>query len=224
MTQNPYILAADNPAALLALLRTNPSLAPQQDAHGYSLLHAAASYNHIDLLRSLVNEFKVDVNLTDEDGETCLFVTESAAIAKCLVEELGVDYTKANDEGLTAQEAIESDGSFPEVAAYLRSVTAAGTAASAVAALHEQEVQSVNAPPPPLPPNIQMNIATVSEQELDGDAGEPDPEFRRRIDELAAREDFHSEAAQSQLRQLVMDAIEGSNIATQNRDVRRRVD
>lgn len=218
MTQpNPYILAADNPTAVLTLLRADPSIASNQDEHGYSLLHAAASYGHIDLLRALVRDFHADVNLLDEDGETCLFVTESVDIAKCLVEELGVDVARKNDEGFTALESIEADGSFPAVAAYLRQVMG----------LPEQPDTGADAalnPPPPLPPNIKVNLGTVSEQEANAGADEVDPEFKRRIDELAAREDFNSEATQAQLRELVMDAIRGSNINTQDREVRRRMD
>lgn len=216
MTQpNAYVLAADNPQAVLSLLHQNPSIASDQDEHGYSLLHAAASYGHIDLLRALVKEYNVDVNLLDEDGETCLFVTERVDIAKCLVEELGVDYNKANDEGLTARETIETDG-VPEVAAYLREV-------AGIAAPPEQPADALN-PAPPLPPNINVNLGTVSEQEASAGLDEVDTEFKRRIDELASREDFHSEAAQSQLRQLVMDAINGSNIEADGRDVRQRTD
>ncbi|KKK25275.1 ankyrin repeat protein [Aspergillus rambellii] len=220
MTQpNPYILAADNPTALLTLLRSNPTIASGQDEHGYSLLHAAASYGHIELLRALVKEFHVDVNLLDEDGETCLFVTENVDIAKCLVEELGVDYNRTNEEGFTAQESIEGDGSFPQVAAYLRQV--AGIPGTMPDALSPENALN---PAPPLPPNIQVNLGTMSEQEASAGVSEVDPEFKRRIDELAAREDFHSEATQSQLRQLVMDAIQGSNIDTQDKEVRRRVE
>lgn len=107
MAADPFLLAADNSPALLPLLRQHPPKASKQDEHGYSLLHAAASYNHIPLLRSLVNEFDVDVNLKDEDGETCLFVTESVPVATCLVEELHLDTSITNDDGLTAVEKIE---------------------------------------------------------------------------------------------------------------------
>ncbi|KAL1852989.1 hypothetical protein Plec18167_005647 [Paecilomyces lecythidis] len=214
---NPYILAADNPSALLNLLRSNPSLASGQDEHGYSLLHAASSYGHIDLLRALVREFNVNVNLTDEDGETCLFVAENVDIAKCLVEELSVDSNHKNDEGLTAQETIESDGSFPDVAVYLREVSgiagSSSNAAQPTDALH---------PPPPLPPNVKVNVGTMSEAEAEADI--MDPEFKRRIDELAAREDFHSEAGQNQLRELVADALRGVNVETRERDQRRRLE
>ena len=128
---NPYLLACDQPSVLLEHLRSNPSIASCQDEHGYSLLHAAASYSHIDLLRALVNEFHVDVNLLDEDGETCLFVTETPKIAKCLAEELGVDYNRKNDEGLTAYEKMEADDEFPQVAIYIRQAAGAPPATSA---------------------------------------------------------------------------------------------
>ncbi|RAL11524.1 ankyrin repeat protein [Aspergillus homomorphus CBS 101889] len=216
---NPYILAAEKPSALLTLLRANPSIASGQDEHGYSLLHAAASYGHIELLRALVKEFNVDVNLLDEDGETCLFVTESVEIAKCLIEELGVDYNKRNDEGLAAYETIENDDSFPEVAAYLRQV--AGVPAPAPA---DSSADAALNQPPPLPANLQLNLGTVSEQEANAGLDQVDPEFKRRIDELAAREDFHSEATQNELRQLVMDALRGSSIDTDERSVRQRTD
>jgi hypothetical protein len=211
---NLYILAADNPSAVLSALQSDSSQASCQDEHGYSLLHAAASYGHIDLLRALVQEYHVDPNLTDEDGETCLFVTETLEIAKCLVEELGTDPKHTNDEGLTAQETIQNDGSFPEIATYLGQVTGNDTSESA------QTLRDVHAPPP-LPPNININLGTVSEQEVNG---EIDSEFRRRIAELAAREDFHSEEGQNQLRALVTDAIRGVGAETQDRDVRRRTE
>ena len=221
MTQpvNAYVLAADNPSAVLSLLRQNPSIASEQDDHGYSLLHAAASYGHIDLLRALVKEYHADVNLLDEDGETCLFVTERVDIARCLVEELGVDYNKQNDEGLTARETIEMDGD-PEVAAYLRQVTGATNTTTSPLG---QSTDALN-PAPPLPPNLNVNLGTVSEQEANAGTEEVDPEFKRRIDELAAREDFQSEEAQNELRNLVMDAIQGSEIDADGREVRRRTD
>jgi uncharacterized protein len=218
MTQpNLYVLAADNPSTLLTLLRVNPSLASGQDEHGYSLLHAAASYGHLDLLRALVHDFKVDVNLTDEDGETCLFVAESLEIAKCLVEELGVDPAIKNDEGLTAQEMIENDGSFPVIAVYLKE-----DAALAPDAI-DLNLKDLH-PPPFLPPNVSVNIGTMSETEPNGGLGDIDPEFKRGIDELAARDDFHSEAGQIQLRNLVTDAIRDVGVQTKPKDASRRTD
>ncbi|KAL1958598.1 hypothetical protein VTO42DRAFT_4195 [Malbranchea cinnamomea] len=208
---NVYILAAENPEALLQFLRSNPSLASSQDEHGYSLLHAASSYNHVSLLRALVSEFKVNVNLLDEDGETCLFVAESVEVARCLVEELGIDKNIKNNDGLTAEDAIMADGSFPLVAEYLKGNSMGGA-----------ETNGTAQPIPSLPPNVSVNFGTMSEQEVGEDVA--DHEFKRRIEELASRENFHSEEGQRELRQLVTEALRGVNVETQPRDVRRRLD
>ncbi|KAJ5740815.1 hypothetical protein N7493_000687 [Penicillium malachiteum] len=215
---NPYLLASDNPAALLELLRSSPAIASCQDEHGYSLLHAAASYGHLDLLRALVKEFNVNVNLLDEDGETCLFVVEELKIARCLVEELGVDYKKMNFEGFKAHEKMEADDENPKVSAYLREVIGLPAASST-----DSPDGPLNAPPP-IPGNMQVNIGTMSEQEAAAGEAEVDPEFKRRIDELAARDDFESEATQNQLRELVMEAIASSTMDASGRESRQRTE
>lgn len=209
---NPFLLAANTPEPdprLLPILRSRPALASGQDAHGYSILHAAASYNHIDLLRALVNEFKVDVNLKDEDGETCLFVAETVDVAKCLVEELGIDITVKNEDEATALEKFESEEEFPEIADYLRSQVGGGVTSG----------QSGAERLPPLPPNVSINVNTQEEQE-EVSGQEPDPEFRRRIEELAAKENFQTEEGQQELRELITDAVRNVN---DDRDVRMRV-
>ena len=214
--QNPYLLACDNPTALLELLRANPSIASCQDESGYSLLHAASSYGHVDLLRALVKEFHVDVNLLDEDGETCLFVTESPEIARCLIEELKVDYNKKNSEGYTAVEKMEADEEFPQVTAYLREVVGGAPV--------ETDSGMLN-PPPRIPDSdMQVNIGTMTEDEATAGASEPDPEFKRRIEELATREDYWSEEVQNEVRELVKDAMAGSNIDAMERELRRRTE
>lgn len=209
MPPNPFLLAADNPSALLDLLREDPSLASGQDEHGYSLIHAAASYNHLDLLRALVDEFGVPVDLRDEDSETALFVVETVEAARVLVEELGLDVGITGDEGQTAHERIEQEGDYPEVAAYLatkESNGVNGTSANGVGL-------------PPVPQGLSVNFGTMPEGEVA--EGAPDPEFRRRIEELAAREDFDTDAGQAALRRLVMEAVAGEELA-EDRNVRPR--
>ena len=120
MAANPFLLAADHPDTLLELLRSDPSLATSQDEHGYSLVHAAASYDHLDLLRALVREYGVDVNLRDEDEETALFVVETVAAARVLVEELDADTAATNADGQTAAQKIAQEGDYPAIAEYLR--------------------------------------------------------------------------------------------------------
>ncbi|KAF3067056.1 hypothetical protein GL218_08897 [Daldinia childiae] len=215
MSANPFLLAADNSPALLPLLRENPNLASEQDSHGYSLVHAAASYNHLDLLRTLIREFNVDVNLRDEDDETALFVVETVEAARALVEELGADITIKGSEGYTAFQKIVEEGDFPEVAEYLK--TKEDTSHAQV--LLNGTNGDTNAAPP-IPDGLRISVSTVTpaeETEL-----EVDPEFRRRIEELAERDDFHSDAGQAELRQLIQDAIAERNPA--DRNVRPRQD
>jgi hypothetical protein len=55
-------------------------------------------------------------------------------------------------------------------------------------------------------------------------AGAPDPEIRRRIEELAARENYDSEEVQRELRELVQEVVTGIGAENGGRSVRRRVD
>jgi uncharacterized protein len=197
-SQNPFLLAADDPPALLPLLRAQPALASLQDSHGYSLLHAAASYNNLPLLQSLVNEFQVNVNLVDEDGETALFVAETVEVADTLVAKLHIDTSIRNVEGQTAEEKIRMEGDFTAVADYLRESRTRGTVMNGEG-MESQEL-------PPLPPGLAMTFGTTPEDE---EVIQADPEFRRRIEELAARPNFQGEAGQRELRGLVQDALRG---------------
>lgn len=221
MAQNPYLLAADNPAALLDLLREDPSIAPRQDEHGYSLIHAAASYNHLDLLRTLVHDYNVPVDLKDEDGETALFVAESVNAAKVLIDELGLDPKIKNDEGMTALEKIRTEDEFPALARHLAQYeTEQGTNGSSTNGNVAAESGEVTMDLPPPPEGLSVRVGTMPEQ-IDEITMEVDPEFRRRIEELAAREDFDTPEGQAGLRQLVEDTIADQGLS-EDRNVRPR--
>lgn len=217
---NPFLLAADKSPDLLPLLRSNPALASAQDEHGYSLMHAAASYNYLDLLRALVTEFDVNVNLKDEDGDTALFVAETLDCAKLLVEELHANYKiRSAEDGCNARERIEAEGDFPEVAVYLRikELEAEGGLAVSNGAASPQ---ATNGHPPRVPEGLSVDIGTMNPEE---DVGEVvDPEFKRRIDELAARDDFQTPAGQEELRRLITEAITGE--VGEGREVRQRTE
>ncbi|KAF2686484.1 hypothetical protein K458DRAFT_297120 [Lentithecium fluviatile CBS 122367] len=205
------------PNSILTSLAQHPQLASASDAHGYSLVHAAVSYNQLEVLRELIRKYHVNVNIVDEDGETPLFAAESAEVARCLVEELGAAAGTRNAEGKTAEEKfLEEEGEAHEVYLYLKSVRTGGQAASAAAV----ETEGVH-PPPPLPNGVKVEVSTMAEDAA-GDA--PDPEIRRRIEELAARDDFQTEEGQRQLRDLVSEVVTGIGSEEADRSVRRRVE
>ncbi|KAF2735477.1 hypothetical protein EJ04DRAFT_511732 [Polyplosphaeria fusca] len=209
------------PQSILTSLAQHPQLASASDSHGYSLVHASVSYNQLDVLRELVQKYHVNVNLLDEDGESPLFAAENAAVARCLVEELVADWGIRNADGKTAEEKIaEEEGEIHEVCQYLRSVRIGGGSFSSAEAAVSNGGDDLH-PPPPLPDGIRINMGTLQEEDV-GDA--PDPEFRRRIEELASRDDFQSEDGQRQLRELVTEAVTGIGADQSERSVRRRVD
>ncbi|KAL4723924.1 hypothetical protein ACLX1H_009571 [Fusarium chlamydosporum] len=210
-TPNPFLLAADNNPT------EKPALASSQDEHGYSLVHAAASYNHLDLLRTLIREFKVDVDLKDEDNESALFVVETQDAAQVLVEELGANISHRGLEGLTAREKIEAEGDFPAVAEYLLKVEAerADNPASTAAAVMPEVI-------PPPPEGMKVTVGTMDE--ATDIPEEIDPDFRRRIEELAQRDDFNTPQGQAELRKLIEDAVLGEGGVGDERNVRSKQD
>ena len=220
---NPFTLAADNSATLLPLLRSNPRLATSQDEHGYSLLHAAASYNHVDLMRCLKVEFNIDPNVVDEDEETALFVVETVEAAQCLIEDVGTDPRVKNAERMTAEDYIRIEGDFVAVADYLKEVRARdGEADKEDVSAGQNGVANGDfgsQHPPPLPPGVQLRMGTLDDEQSIGEV--TDPELRRRIEELASREDFQGEEGQRQLRNLITDAVRA--VGEDRREIRRRV-
>lgn len=226
-------LVPDNPDSVLSHLTSHPELASKQDRHGYSLVHAATSYDQLDLLKKLIQEYNVDPNIIDEDGETCLFNAESVEFARELID-LGVNIELRNNDGHTAAEKLNDEDEQPQVAAFLREGESRGSGANTTAngiAIDSRSANTTNGPVvngnveevrpiPPQPDGISVSIGTMSPEEV---GGEPDPEFRSRIEELAARQDFEGEESQRELRDLIADAVSGFNNQGQGSATRRRL-
>ncbi|KAI9782715.1 MAG: hypothetical protein M1839_004703 [Geoglossum umbratile] len=198
---NPFLLAADNPDLLLTHLATHPTLARSQDSTGYSLLHAAASYNRTPLLRALTQTYQLPLNILDNDGETALFVAETVSVAKCLIEELGADWRIKNNEGQTAREKIEEEGEWVGVVAYLKLVETRSQSGDGASRYQ---------------PKFDVKYETLDQAATD--AAEPDPVFKARIESLASRPDFEGEASQRELRDLVTEAVRGHVISPEEGD------
>ena len=90
--------------------------------HGYSALHAAASYGNAGVLSWLLSNGG-DASLVDADGDTPLHVCEDAACGQLLVA-AGADAFASNAEGKVPYEVAASEGRA-EYAVYLQSVYAA---------------------------------------------------------------------------------------------------
>ena len=225
---NPLLLAADASPSLLPLLRSKPALAHIRDRSGYTLLHALVSYNHLTLLRQVVDQFDLDVNIRDADGETPLFACETVQAVQCLVQELGADVTIKNDEGKTARERIHDESEFPAVAQWLskkprpETDNGDGREAEGSHANHSGDVDAepldFTDQPLPVPKGVSIDFFAVDEGAQEQ---EIDEQFRQRIESLASRPDFESEDSQKELRVLVSDAIRG--VELEDRGVRGRL-
>lgn len=100
---NIWIASADNDQEYVKnALSSGTHTANDKDANGYTPIHAAASYAHVDLLRYLISHGG-DVNITDEDGDTPLHSVESIEAAKVLVEEFNADWHRKNSSGQTVR-------------------------------------------------------------------------------------------------------------------------
>jgi uncharacterized protein len=220
-------LAAEHPDSVLQSLETDSSTAGEKDPHGYSLLHAATSYGHISLMKALVQKYNVDPNLTDEDGESPLFFAESLEVVKYLVEELGAITSLRNQDGVTAGDKISEDGDgpwVPSVVEYLRLKSGSRSEESATdqhTQADEFAIDGILNRPQQLPENVQINIGVM--QELPASAV-ADPEIKRRIEELAAKENLDSGEAQQELRSLVTDIVSGMHSGEDRETQRRRVE
>lgn len=119
---NIWTAASDGREDLVEqILAQNSGLtANSKDPNGYTAVHAAAAYGHIDLLRKLCKQYGGDINIRDSDGDTPLHHCEDVNTAKVILEELGGDITLTNDEGKTALQSLEEDAEFPELIQYMR--------------------------------------------------------------------------------------------------------
>lgn len=118
---NVWIAAADNNREAVAAFLRDGGSPNSKDENGYLPLHAAASYGHLDLLRTLV-EAGGNINLADGEGDTPLHHVEDLRTAIVMVKEMNADPSAKNHDGMTPAEFMEDNDEYPDVVKYLRGV------------------------------------------------------------------------------------------------------
>ncbi|KAI8835186.1 ankyrin repeat-containing domain protein [Chytriomyces cf. hyalinus JEL632] len=130
---NIFIAASDGRQDLVEYYLANGCSVTDQDDLGYSVFHAAASYNHISLMQFLLAQPNANASLADHDGDTALHVTETVEMAHLLLahETGGAALTAMrNSEGKLAIEAADEEG-FVELVEFLKEFTPDYTSANA---------------------------------------------------------------------------------------------
>lgn len=162
---NIWVAASDGQLDVVKNFIENDKLSPNaKDDNGYTPVHAAASYGHMDLLKYLIDQGG-DINITDEDGDTALHTVEELDVAKSLVEDFKADYKIKNSEGQTPFEKIQEEDEFPELIHYLAGLQ--GIVLDAPSTLSED--------------NDMPDVKYTFENEDDTEA---DPEKKKQIEEI----------------------------------------
>ena len=91
----------------------------QTDEYGYTPIHAATSYGHLEVIQYLLNE-GASIHTTDPDGDTPLHVCEDERVARYLIS-LGADPSFCNNDGKNAFETALENEAFA-VARYFRTL------------------------------------------------------------------------------------------------------
>ncbi|RKP22864.1 ankyrin repeat-containing domain protein [Syncephalis pseudoplumigaleata] len=115
---NIWIAAGEGDNERVQTLLANGINVNVADDHGYTALHAAASYDRLATIELLL-QHGANVNCTDTDGDTPLFACETVQCAEALLAG-GADAAVRNAEGKTAAEAAAEDVDKLAVSEYLR--------------------------------------------------------------------------------------------------------
>lgn len=196
---NIWIAASDGKLDAVKEYISKGQSANDADPNGYTPIHAAASYGHVELLKYLVQEAGGDINIIDSDGDTPLHTVENAKVARFMVEELGADSKIKNDEGQTALQKIEEEDEFPEVLEYLKSLEVQNILKSKGTSSTEATF---------LPDTTSVRYSYQKSTENDELEGPPlvDPEQRKRLEEIMTTNETDRE---ENLRAFVHEMIQG---------------
>lgn len=197
MTLNIWVAASDGQLDEVKKFIETDGLSPNaKDENGYTPVHAAASYGHMDLLRYLIDKGG-DINVTDEDGDTALHTVEELDVAKQLVEEFKADFKAKNSEGQTPFEKLQEEDEFPELIHYLAGLQGIVLDTPTAVSADDKEM-----------PDVKYSF----ENEADTEA---DPEKKKQIEEI-----MKSDNPEAGLQEFLRNAINEQQ--TENGEEKRR--
>ncbi|KAH9912810.1 ankyrin repeat-containing domain protein [Fomitopsis serialis] len=174
--KNIWVAAGDGDLERVRKLVEDQALSANiPDENTYTPMHAAASYGQLHVLDYLVSKGG-DVNITDNDGDTPLYVVENIETARWLVEH-GATVERQNSEGISVAGAIPR-GRLPEVAAYLHSLTATTDPASAASSLTQPSQHAQNLASEHLTSSLIQSVQDVM-QRAEAEGRNPDEELRQ---------------------------------------------
>ena len=106
----PWVAAGDGNLDLMRLAINKMGLPPTAaDPNGFTLVHAAAAYCRVDVLRYLLAQERVNPNAIDADGDTPLHHCDEMRAAIILIDEGKADPTIQNKDGKTARAVAEEE-------------------------------------------------------------------------------------------------------------------
>ncbi|KAI9336288.1 ankyrin repeat-containing domain protein [Obelidium mucronatum] len=108
---NLFIAASDGDLELVQYFLENGNKVTDQDDLGYSVFHAAASYNHIEMMEYLLAQLGPSTTMpVDVDGDTPLHVTETVEMAKLLISHTPTLPLIANNDGVLPIDNADEEG------------------------------------------------------------------------------------------------------------------
>ncbi|KAL6302351.1 ankyrin repeat-containing domain protein [Sparassis latifolia] len=180
--KNIWVAAGDGDLGRVRRLTLCIALSPNlPDPYTYTPMHAAASYGQIHVLEYLISQGG-DVNVTDSDGDTPLYVVENIMTAWFLVEN-GATVDHRNNEGASPAETLAED--FEEVATYLNRVSSAGDNAAPPQAVPAQAFNQPSQHAQNIASETLTSLLMQSVQEImqraEEDGHDPEEELRQAV-------------------------------------------
>ncbi|KAG2206579.1 hypothetical protein INT46_002834 [Mucor plumbeus] len=117
---NLWVAAGDGQIDRVRELLESGIAVDGHDQFGYTAMHAAVSYNQIEMVKLLI-EKGANVNIEDFEKDTPLYVAENVEMAQLLLDN-GADPKHTNEEGITPALTALEEG-WEDVAQLLANIT-----------------------------------------------------------------------------------------------------